>query len=67
MRTLLWEINAGPYLSLSEVDNQTAIVEHEATTSRIGRTRYFYCNQRGIATEEAIGLIVNGYAKEIIN
>ncbi len=53
-----------PYL---EVDNQTAIVEHEATTSKIGEDQIFYCNQRGISTEDAIGLIVNGYAKEVIN
>ena len=53
-----------PYL---EVDNPNAIVEHEATTSRIGEDQIFYCNQRGISTEDAIGLIVNGYAKEIIN
>ncbi len=53
-----------PYL---EVDNQSAIVEHEATTSKIGEDQIFYCNQRGISTEDAIGLIVNGYAKEVIN
>lgn len=53
-----------PYL---EVNNQTAIVEHEATTSKIGEDQIFYCNQRGISTEDAIGLIVNGYAREIIN
>jgi Fe-S cluster assembly protein SufB len=53
-----------PYL---EVDNQSAIVEHEATTSRIGEDQIFYCNQRGISTEDAIGLIVNGYAREVIN
>lgn len=53
-----------PYL---EVDNQTAIVEHEATTSKIGEDQIFYCNQRGIGTEDAIGLIVNGYAKEVLN
>jgi Fe-S cluster assembly protein SufB len=53
-----------PYL---EVDNSTAIVEHEATTSKIGEDQIFYCNQRGISTEDAIGLIVNGYAKEVIN
>ena len=53
-----------PYL---EVDNHTAIVEHEATTSKIGEDQIFYCNQRGISTEDAIGLIVNGYAKEVIN
>lgn len=53
-----------PYI---EVDNKTAIVEHEATTSKIGEDQIFYCNQRGIATEDAIGLIVNGYAKEVLN
>lgn len=53
-----------PYI---EVDNPSAIVEHEATTSRIGEDQIFYCNQRGIATEDAIGLIVNGYAREVIN
>ena len=45
----------------------TAIVEHEATTSKISETQIFYCNQRGIPTEEAVGLIVNGYAKEVVN
>jgi len=53
-----------PYL---EIDNQSAIVEHEATTSKIGEDQIFYCNQRGISTEDAIGLIVNGYAREVIN
>jgi Fe-S cluster assembly protein SufB len=53
-----------PYL---EVDNSTAIIEHEATTSKIGEDQIFYCNQRGISTEDAIGLIVNGYAREVIN
>jgi Fe-S cluster assembly protein SufB len=53
-----------PYI---EVDNQTGIVEHEATTSKIGEDQIFYCNQRGIGTEDAIGLIVNGYAKEVLN
>jgi len=53
-----------PYI---EVDNQTAIVEHEATTSKIGEDQIFYCNQRGISTEDAIALIVNGYAREVIN
>ncbi len=52
-----------PYI---ETDNQTAIVEHEATTSKISDDQLFYCNQRGIDTEDAIGLIVNGYAKEVI-
>lgn len=53
-----------PYI---EVDNPSAIVEHEATTSRIGEDQIFYCNQRGISTEDAVGLIVNGYAREVIN
>ena len=53
-----------PYL---EVDNETAIIEHEATTSKIGEDQIFYCNQRGIDTEKAIGLIVNGYAREVLN
>ena len=53
-----------PYL---EVANPTAQVEHEATTSKIGEDQIFYCNQRGIPTEDAIGLIVNGYAKEVLN
>ena len=49
-----------------EVHNETAIVEHEATTSKISEDQLFYCNQRGIDTEEAVSLIVNGYAKEVI-
>ena len=53
-----------PYI---DVENESAIVEHEATTSKISDDQIFYCNQRGIATEKAIGLIVNGYAKEVIN
>ncbi len=53
-----------PYI---EADNQSAIIEHEATTSKIGEDQIFYCNQRGIDTEKAIGLIVNGYAKEVLN
>jgi len=53
-----------PYI---EIDNQTAIAEHEATTSRIGEDQIFYCNQRGISTEDAVGLIVNGYAREVLN
>ena len=56
--------NTFPYL---EVDNSTATVEHEATTSKIGEDQIFYCNQRGISTEDAIGLIVNGYCKEVFN
>lgn len=53
-----------PYV---DVLNPTAIVEHEATTSKISEDQLFYCNQRGIPTEEAVGLIVNGYAKEVMN
>ena len=53
-----------PYL---EVANNTAIVEHEATTSKIGEDQIFYCNQRGLSTETAVGLIINGYAKEVLN
>ena len=53
-----------PYM---EVHNDSAIVEHEATTSKISEDQIFYCNQRGIATEEAVGLIVNGYAKEVLD
>lgn len=50
-----------------EVNNTTSTVEHEATTSKIGEDQLFYCNQRGISTEDAVGLIVNGYAKEVLN
>jgi Fe-S cluster assembly protein SufB len=53
-----------PYL---EVENPTAQIEHEATTSKIGEDQIFYCNQRGISTEDAVALIVNGYAKEVLN
>ena len=51
----------------SDINNPTAQVEHEATTSKISEDQIFYCNQRGISTEDAIGLIVNGYAKEVLN
>ncbi|KGL54990.1 cysteine desulfurase [Porphyromonas sp. COT-052 OH4946] len=51
----------------ADVQNDTAIIEHEATTSKISEEQIFYCNQRGISTEEAVGLIVNGYAKEVMN
>lgn len=51
----------------AEVANPTAQIEHEATTSKISEDQLFYCNQRGIDTEEAVGLIVNGYAREVIN
>ena len=50
-----------------DVHNPTAQVEHEATTSKIGEDQIFYCNQRGIATEDAVALIVNGYAKDVLN
>ena len=53
-----------PYM---DIHNESSIVEHEATTSKISEDQLFYCNQRGIPTEEAVGLIVNGYAKEVLN
>jgi Fe-S cluster assembly protein SufB len=53
-----------PYI---EVKNPTGIVEHEATTSKIGEDQIFYCNQRGIDTETAVALIINGFAKEVMN
>jgi Fe-S cluster assembly protein SufB len=53
-----------PYI---EINDKSAIVEHEATTSKIGEDQIFYCNQRGIDTEKAIGLIVNGYCREVLN
>ncbi len=53
-----------PYI---EVKNSSAVVEHEATTSKIGEDQLFYCNQRGIDTETAVALIINGFAKEVMN
>ena len=53
-----------PYM---DAHNDTAVFEHEATTSKISEDQLFYCNQRGIPTEEAVGLIVNGYAKDVLN
>ena len=53
-----------PYI---EVKNNTSVVEHEATTSKIGEDQIFYCNQRGIDTETAVALIINGFAKEVMN
>ncbi len=50
-----------------QIANPTAIVEHEATTSKISEDQLFYCQQRGIGIEDAVGLIVNGYAKEVLN
>ena len=53
-----------PYM---DIHNDSAIVEHEATASKISEDQLFYCNQRGIPTEQAVGLIVNGYAKQVLN
>jgi len=53
-----------PYI---DVDNSSAVVEHEATTSKIAEDQIFYCNQRGLDTENAVSLIVNGFAKEVLN
>jgi Fe-S cluster assembly protein SufB len=53
-----------PYIN---VDNSSAQVEHEATTSKIGEDQIFYCNQRGIDSEKAVELIVNGFSKEVLN
>ncbi|MBN2273344.1 MAG: Fe-S cluster assembly protein SufB [Bacteroidales bacterium] len=53
-----------PYI---EVENDSAIIEHEATTSKISEDQIFYCKQRGLDTETAVGLIVNGYAREVLN
>ncbi len=53
-----------PYI---EVGNKSSVVEHEATTSKIGEEQIFYCNQRGIDTETAVGIIINGYAREVLN
>ncbi len=52
-----------PYI---ECANKSAILEHEATTSKISEDQIFYCNQRGIETEDAVAMIVNGYAKEVL-
>ena len=51
----------------TDIQNETAVVEHEATTSKISEEQLFYCRQRGISVEEAVGLIVNGYAREVMN
>lgn len=53
-----------PYI---EINNKSAVVEHEATTSKIGEDQIYYCNQRGIDTEKAVALIVNGYCREVLN
>ena len=52
-----------PYL---EINHPTAQIEHEASTSKIGEDQLFYCNQRGIDTEEAISMIVNGFARDVL-
>ena len=53
-----------PYI---DIRNQTATMEHEASTSKIGEDQLFYCNQRGIDTEDAVSMIVNGFCKEVFN
>ncbi len=53
-----------PYI---EVKNNTSVVEHEATTSKVGEDQIFYCNQRGMDTETAVALIISGFAKEVMN
>jgi len=63
-RSAIASAHTFPYV---HVDNDTAIIEHEATTSKISEDQIFYCQQRGIGVEEAVGLIVNGYAKEVMN
>ena len=59
-----WGAHTFPYI---EARNNSAQIEHEATTSKIGEDQIFYCNQRGIDTEKAIALIVNGFSKEVLN
>jgi len=63
---LLSDTSGAHTFPVIEVGNDTSIVEHEATTSKINEDQIFYCNQRGISTEDAVGLIVNGYAKEVM-
>jgi Fe-S cluster assembly protein SufB len=53
-----------PYI---DVENNSSVVEHEATTSKIGDDQIFYCNQRGISTEDAVTMILNGYVKEVVS
>ena len=64
---LLGDKCGAPTFPYMDIHNNSAVIEHEATTSKISEAQLFYCIQRGIGTEEAIGLIVNGYAKEVIN
>jgi Fe-S cluster assembly protein SufB len=63
---LLSDTSGAHTFPMIEVGNDTSVVEHEATTSKINEEQIFYCNQRGISTEDAVGLIVNGYAKEVM-
>lgn len=63
---LLSDTSGAHTFPVIEVGNDTSVVEHEATTSKINEEQIFYCNQRGISTEDAVGLIVNGYAKEVM-
>jgi Fe-S cluster assembly protein SufB len=59
--------NCGAHTSLHRKQNPSAKIEHEATTGKIGEDQVFYCNQRGIPTEKAIALIVNGFSKDVLN
>ena len=63
---LLSDTSGAHTFPIIQVGNDSSVVEHEATTSKINEEQIFYCNQRGIGTEDAIGLIVNGYAKEVM-
>ena len=63
---LLSDTSGAHTFPVIEVGNDTSVVEHEATTSKINEDQIFYCNQRGISTEDAVGLIVNAYAKEVM-
>ena len=64
---LLSDTSGAHTFPVIEVGNDTSVVEHEATTSKINEDQIFYCNQRGIPTEDAVGLIVNGYAEEVMS
>ena len=65
MRLLLMGNSCGAHTPYIEAKNNSAQIEHEATTSKIGEDQIFYCNQRGIT--QAIALIVNGFSKEVLN
>ena len=66
--SLLFSSTCGAHtFPYADIQNETAVVEHEATTSKISEEQLFYCQQRGISVEEAVGLIVNGYAREVMN